>query len=62
MDTRTTHSPLTAHENYAVNVVSYCRYSGVCTSNTEDEAAVVDNLTVTQPTKNGVLTVSTGTS
>jgi hypothetical protein len=57
VDTRTVHSPLTAHETYTVNIVTECLYTGVCGSNTTDADAMVDNVTVTAPTKGGVLIV-----
>ena len=50
VDTRTVHSPLTAHETYTVNILNYFD-CGKCAD------AMVDNVTVTAPAKNGVLIV-----
>jgi len=52
VDTRTVHSPLTPREKYTVNILSACPDYITCT-----RAAMVDNVTVTQPAKGGVLTV-----
>jgi len=51
VDSRTVHSPITAHETYTVNILTGCANRPMCAD------AMVDNVTVTAPAENGVLIV-----
>lgn len=51
LDTRTIHSPLAAHATDTIDILNYTAAGCPCAD------AMVDNITVTAPAKNGVLTV-----